>query len=766
MNVAVAGVLLLAGLGLLLVRTASVAARWVAWCVVLVFAVVAIDAHLVGYERVEARTALAALTSRGNTGQRTQALAAAAVAGPRALDLTLTWLLPLDEGVGGGPLGAVPRVPMAPLPLEPGALQVRAFGTGAAGRPLLLQVEAPALPAPLEGLLTVHFGEREVLHARVALGSTPPAECTFTPASAGAYRLELEVDVGQHRVTCRGDLTVATAPRVLVLEPSGIAAAALRAQGVAVDEATSLPADWRTAQALVVGRALPVAEQQAIVAMVLDGMGLFVLAPGFGAVEEPLRAILPVRPLPPDPGEGGTGQGGPPRLDPLAQPPPPPPNDEPPRGDARGALPVAKDPIEVDKHSIAMVLVVDRSFSMGNTLANGQTKMSYAKTSALRTAQALGEGDQVAIVTFGNKDGGRTELPLTAATSTAAVRGGIERLAHAAENTFLLGGLRVAHELMLPSRAAVKHIVVITDGEFDVSESVALRALANRMRTENKITLSVISIVDKGTDSQFRKVAEELTKDGGGQFFQVADVTSVPAFVVAEVTRALQRVGREPRDRRGTSETPPVQPPPTAPRIDAPESTPSPPKDTPTRVVVRAVADSPLLAPHPASAWPTLGAAVAGTAPVDAQVLLVAGDTGWPLLCYGNRGLGRVGAFAADLCGNAGDEFRAADAFPARLALWIQSVLPAARLRAPATLLRESAVAPMAPTPRDVSLLTRLAGAPPAPHDAPVAVPPPALERTVVSLAPDWACWAVLALLALAVCERWLGLAALRRGTF
>ena len=37
---------------------------------------------------------------------------------------------------------------------------------------------------------------------------------------------------------------------------------------------------------------------------------------------------------------------------------------------------------------------------------------------------------------------------------------------------------------------------------------------------------------------------------------------------------------------------------------------------------------------------------------------IVAGDEGWPLLAYGNRGLGRVGAFAADLCGEPGSRWR------------------------------------------------------------------------------------------------------------
>ena len=763
MSLIIAAALLAAGIGLLVTRTPA-ASRLCAFGVVLGFSVLALDPQHVHLLPQPPRTAAAAL-GQHDVIARTRALAAAAAAGPRSADLTLTWSDPLGDGVGRGPLGAAARLQVEALPVQPGLLQVRASGACTVDRPLLLQLEAPVLPQPLAAVLTVYTGEREVFRERVSLGTSPPAECTFTAAVPGAHRIELTAEVAGHRVVCRGELDVAPAPRVLVLEPSNTAAAALRAQGVAVEEAASLPPDWRTAAALVVGQGLSAADQQAIVTAVIDGLGLFVLAPGFGAAEEPLRAVLPVRPLPTEPKPDGPGPGGAPGGEPPVTPPTPPPDDEPPRGDTRGASPVSKDPIEVDKRAIAMVLLVDRSGSMGTVLRDGRTKMSYAKSSALRTAQALDEGDHVAIVTFGNKDAGRAELPLTDALNTAAVRAGIERLAHAPETTFLLGGLRVAHELLRPSRAAVKHLVVITDGEFRTEESLALRSLAHKMRTGDKITLSIISIVDAQTDVQFTKEAELLTREGGGQFFPVEDVAAVPVFVTAEVTRSLQRVGRQPRDAPGASNTPPAQPPPSKPKVDPPQPpAPSSPEPVPQRIAVRAVAESRLLAPPPEPAWPTLGAAVAGTAPFDAQVLLVAGENGWPLLCYANRGLGRVGAFAADLCGDAGSEFRAERAFPARLAAWIQGVLPAEGLRTPKSLLDAWEVTPIAPTPHDVELLAGLAGQAPLGPASPAAAPSPAVVRTVASAVPDWALWAVLGLVLLALCERWIGLRSFRLG--
>lgn len=752
--------------GLGLVPSAPAGARWLAWATALAFAAGAAAPPRPCWRAEPAASARAdlagdALTARG------AALAAAAAAAPRAVDLELAWRF-AASGLGGGPLGALATAP-PPLPLQPEDLQVRALGLAVHDRPLQLQVEAPPLPAPVQAELRLEQDGAPAFRAPVQLGSGLEVLVEWTPPAAGRHELVLSLELGGHRLVARGALHVAAAPTVLVLEPSGVVAAALRAQGVRVVETAVAPADWGGVAAVVLGQPLAAAAQGALAGAVADGTGLLVLAPGFGGPGEPLRDLLPVRPQPePAGGTGGgatAGAGGE-AQPPAAEPPPEPPPPSPPRGRSEDPGRVGAEPVEVDKRAIAMVLVVDRSGSMGARLADGRTKMSYAKTSALRTAQALGPGDAVGVVTFGNKDAGRVELALTDATDGAAVRAGIERLAHASEFTFLLGGLRAAGELLQRSQAAVKHVVVVSDGEFDAGEALALRALAHRLRTNDGITLSIISIIDSATDIQFEGMCEELSRDGGGQFVPVRDPGSVPVLVSAEVARSLARVGRTPRNADVAPGGPtPASPeraeePPPPPPAQPPLAPPRPAPRAPARVPVRAVADSPLLAPLPA-AWPSLGAAVPGTAPLDAQVLLVAGDAGWPLLAFGNRGLGRVGAFAADLGGPDGAEFRADDAFPARLSQWLQSVLPAQPAAAPAPLLQTVVVAPPAATPRDLQQLAALAGSAPAAATDEAAAP--LLRRELRSPAAAWAAALVGALLALASLERLLAARALRR---
>ncbi|MCA8953451.1 MAG: hypothetical protein KDE27_28315, partial [Planctomycetes bacterium] len=184
---------------------------------------------------------------------------------------------------------------------------------------------------------------------------------------------------------------------------------------------------------------------------------------------------------------------------------------------------------------------------------------------------------------------------------------------------------------------------------------------------------------------------------------------------------------------------------------EPPAAEPEPRPEPPARLQVRAVARSPVLEPVPVGDWPTLAAAVPTTAPLDAQVLLVAGEQGWPLLCFGNRGLGRVGAFAADLCGDAGAEFRRDPEFPARLALWVQDVLRAEPVFEPAVLALAPRVEPRAPTPAEIAALEGLGGAAMQREAAP---PSPAIAREVRSLVPEWAFGALALVVLLALAER------------
>ena len=787
LSAAIAAGLLLAALGLVAARSAPLGARWLAFVVAVGFAVTALVADRTELRDLPARRQRAEL--QGDVAaRRTAALRAAAQAGPRVDELELRWRVGEASAAPRAALGAVTSAP-ASVPFAPEDVRVRAVAQPEVERPALLEFEVEGLTRDVSAEVIVRDADGDVLRESVTLGAAP-ASVSFTPARAGAHEVSLEVLVGggdAPRIRAEGRFEVAAPDEVLVVGPPGVVAAALRAQGERVRVEPALPPDWRRHGRVVLGRTLPAAQQMQLVEAVRDGLGLFVLGAALGSPGAPLAAVLPVRVLPQqrdDPaggGGGGPAAGGEPPADGGPEPPAPRPPAEPPPappdriGDTAGASEISPEPVEVDKHAIAMVLVVDRSGSMGVTLPSGVSKMSYAKTSALRTAQALGAGDQVALVTFGDQGAGRIELPLTDAAQVDVVRSGIEQLAARQEWTFLLSGLRSAHALLRDLDVSVRHVVVLTDGEFQMGQALALGAEANRMRTRSKVTVSIISIVDPRTDPDFKAIARDVARDGGGVFIATDEASSVPVLVSGEVTRALSRVGRTPNVPGGAvPETPdepapsPADPPPQPPPPE-PEPPPPPPPEPepPARLPVYAVAESSLLAPVP-DAWPSLGGAVACEAPLDSRVLLLVdvGEQGRPLLAFANRGLGRVGAFAADLDGADGALFRAAADLPAWLAQWLRATEVAAPSVEAADVRDRGEVVPAAPVPSDLAFLAALGGGRPRVDagEGAAADPVDAVGRAVTEQVSALAALLLPLLLLLAALERWLGVRALRRG--
>lgn len=793
---AILAALLLAALGLCTVRTAPPVARWLALLSVLAFAVVASLADKTVPQRVVPQLQEANLVGSASE-QRTAMLLAAARSGPRADEVDLVWQPTTGRFVGAAPntFGARPLAPSG-LPFAPDDVHIRATTVLRADRPAMLEIEVAGLTQEFAAELVVSDGVDAGYREQVTVAERP-VTVAFTPARAGNWQVSLAITVSGHVVRAKGAFDVAPPDEILVVDRGGVVAAALRAQGERVRETALWPSDWRSHQRIVLGQVLPVAEQEALARAVNDGTGLFVLGSAFGDEGMPLRELLPVRPLPeqPETGDGpGAGEGesaneGAAKPSEQSQPDPkenvePPANVPPPQqpdgvGDTEGSKDVSKDPIEVDRHSVAMVLVVDRSESMGTEVRPGWTRMSYAKTSALRTALALDEGDRVGLVTFGNIRASRVELPMTDVLDTKAVQAGVAKLSDGREYTYVLGAMKQAHKMLREEDAAVKHVVIITDGGFQDSP-VALPREAHRMRTEGKITMSIVLIVtdEELGSAEIKLRAQAIAKDGGGKSLSTGDAQAVPVIVSTEVSRALSRVGREPRrpgDANGEQkpDKPAEQPPdkpeePTKPEEpDKPEPQPEQPTEAdepepPQRLVVRAVVDSPLLAPEPKD-WPTLGSAVHCEAPLESRVLLIVGDEGWPLLAYANRGLGRVAAFCADLGGESGREFREAEPFPGWLAQWLAATSAAVPSTESRDLREAAEVLPPTTVPADIRWLTAVSGAGVTTAKPGRSALDFAGKAPLDQVAP-WAPLLIVILLLLAIGERTASFFALRRG--
>jgi len=726
-------------------------------------------------------------------------LLAARLAAATEPELVILWNGPWQPATGpstraiAGP-GAWALVPKERPPLDPDQVRVRLPAPWAAGRPGKVLLEMGPAPPDLWFEVTVTHPDDSTLRPQTtkdAVRATPgsPYEVQFQPKLAGPHLLGVKITTGGYTLTGGGTVPVgrATTVQVVGFEAPQLASA-LKVQGLVTTAHDRLPADLDGVVVLL--DAVDVQDQARLLRFVDDGGGLLVVgASGGGAVpgeNEPLHLILPVRRLPvdsrppkaqqPDP-KGEPTDNKPPDNKPPDNKPPDnkPPDRKPPDENPTGQLPPTKAPKrpeekEVDRRSIAMVFLIDRSYSMRTEVAGGRTRMDFAKRATVDAAKLLRRGDQVGVVSFGNQGKGRVDVPLTDAADWKHIERQVSGLKAELEGTYAADALQKAVGLLSQSGASVRHVVVITDGEIEDTTNVGLfRALkAAEEARRARCTVSVVQVVPQNQPAGAPMVAsapaKALSDAGGGILARGRSAGVVPVVVSTEVRRTMKRAEGEETGKapdKQPEKKPPETKEPDKPPDKKPEKQPDKqPKPQPgpgdrdpklRRLPVRAVADSPLLEPEPDSGYPDLFGILPVRGRGDAQVLLVAGQEGIPVLAFANRGLGKVGVWTADLLGSWGREWRQAEPFPAWLAQWVEHLAPALP-QPPRQLLEDRKLTPVAPLPGDVAALEdmtdgRVCELPRYPG------PRPRSQVRVTRQAPDHAVFGLAALLVLLLVE-------------
>jgi uncharacterized membrane protein len=185
-------------------------------------------------------------------------------------------------------------------------------------------------------------------------------------------------------------------------------------------------------------------------------------------------------------------------------------------------LPVRSDfEKEKEKPSLAMVLVIDKSGSMGGV------KIEMAKDAAKAAVELLGPKDKVGVIAFD------ADLFWVAEVQAAANKGHVlDRIStiEAGGGTIMGPPMEAALEALQTMPAKLKHVIVLTDG---ISEPADFEGITQNM-TQAKITCSTVAV---GDDCDF-KLLEEIARIGNGRYYHAEDPSNIPQIFAKETVTA------------------------------------------------------------------------------------------------------------------------------------------------------------------------------------------------------------------------------------
>jgi Ca-activated chloride channel homolog len=194
-------------------------------------------------------------------------------------------------------------------------------------------------------------------------------------------------------------------------------------------------------------------------------------------------------------------------------------------------LPVRSDfEKEKEKPSLAMMLVIDKSGSMG-----GQ-KMELAKDAAKGAVELLGPNDKVGVIAFEGETYWVCEIMSCANKSYI-----LDRIAsiEAGGGTRMYPAMEEAYDALRNTVAKLKHVIILTDG---ISEPGDFEGITQSM-VADRITVTTVGV---GSDAD-KRLLEEIAQIGKGRFYFTEDPTSVPQIFAKEtVTASKSAINEQP----------------------------------------------------------------------------------------------------------------------------------------------------------------------------------------------------------------------------
>jgi Ca-activated chloride channel family protein len=259
-----------------------------------------------------------------------------------------------------------------------------------------------------------------------------------------------------------------------------------------------------------------------------------------------------------------------------------------------------------ERQRVALLLIIDKSGSMGYDPSNGRGKIEMAKEAARLAAGALASGDQIGVIAFNDRQ--EWLVPLSTIEGSASLNA-INRRIDTLEpdgGTEILPALSVGLDAIRNADADARHIVLLSDGKARTGTRESYQRLLDDVLAD-RTTLSTIALGEDADTDLLNFLADEA----GGRYHFASRDEDIPVLTLQEARSAgSQSV------IRGSFR--PIQ-----------------------------TAPSPILADIDPTTLPELAGYDFAEAKPDAQVILTS-DREDPVLAKWQYGLGRVVAWTAD----------------------------------------------------------------------------------------------------------------------
>ncbi len=190
----------------------------------------------------------------------------------------------------------------------------------------------------------------------------------------------------------------------------------------------------------------------------------------------------------------------------------------------------------------ALVIVIDRSGSMGGSVAGSQyNQQEVANEAAVQAISTLYPQDLVGVVGFDDSAiwivGNANQLSYN--TNPGQIASQIRSI-HPGGGTNIFPGLEQAHYALAklgPQDAAVKHVILLTDGQ---SNDGAYYEVIGKMQQAG-ITLSTVGVGDGMNNT----LLQQLALMGGGNFYAVPDPLKLPQIFIKEARLVRKNLIKE-----------------------------------------------------------------------------------------------------------------------------------------------------------------------------------------------------------------------------